>query len=355
MLAHAEHGSGTATAEVGAYSDADRDALHILPIAILPVIHPTLRRARVVKNVRLDAMIELYNYDDCGSGQLTVSGVSKALGLATNPPDPDIVLLRKVVELTSFDVYSLRILLRDCDIPLAEKSALRLSDAKLESLSAYMAKFTRPLVAEIFGADATVRPFTDVLSLFRDCDAATVRDRLQMMADKLGIGVMDIPKFLEDYADIFMSLSYYRQCLDETMPKIEAFLNAVGELRKNYQLRQDANLLKTLDVIEQTINAVLANITGRLESFERSTNDMWNNLTAERFRKIEEMIRSNHTAIGGVLCSLSVKMNAWTRQFPNAGAGGPVRRAEFVMQEMRQGIERIQMIEDGAPMLAGLS
>ena len=139
------------------------------------------------------------------------------------------------------------------------------------------------------------------------------------------------------------------------MPKIELFLSTISDLRENYQLRSDFNLMKTLDLIEERVNAVLANVTGRLESFERSTNDMWNNLTAERFRKIEGLIRGYHTAIGGVLCSLSVKMNAWARQFPDGRGGGPVRRAEFMMQEMRQGIERIQMIEDGAPMLAGLS
>lgn len=343
------------TGSVPAYSEEDLDSLHVLPIGILPVSHPALRRARVIKNVRLEAMIELFNYAECGSGQLTVPGVAKALGLKAAPPDPDITLLRKVVDLTSFDVYSLRILLRDCGIPLSDESALRLSQAKMESLSAYMVKFTRPLVSEVFGADATVRPFTDVLSLFRDCDAVTVRDRLDTMAGKLGIGVMDIPKFLEDYADIFMSLSYYRNCLDETMPHIESFMLSLGDLRGSYQLRHDANLMKTLDQIEETINAVLANVSGRLESFERSTGDMWNNLTADRFRKIETLIRSYHTAIGGVLCSLSVKMNAWTRQFPSPASAGPVRRAEFVMQEMRQGIERIQVIEDAAPMLAGLN
>lgn len=337
------------------HRDEDQDALQILPIWILPIVHPTLRRARMIKNARLEAVVELFSYADCGSGQVTVSGLSKALGLAASPPDPDIVLLRKVAELSSFDVYSLRILLRDCDIKLEDESALRLSQAKIDSLSAYMMKFTRPLIAEVFGEDATVKPFTDMLSLFRDSDAATVRERLAMMAEKLGIGVMDIPKFLEDYADIFMSLSYYRQCLDETMPKIEQFMLSLDTLRQNYQLKLDQNLMNTLDLIEETINSVLANVTGRLESFERSTNDMWNNLTAERFRKIEAMIRSYQTSIGGVLCSLSVKMSAWARQFPNERSGGPVRRAEFIMQEMRQGIERIRTIEDGAPMLAGLN
>lgn len=337
------------------YSAEDQDSLHVLPIGILPVVHPTLRRARVIKNVRLEGMVELFNYADCGSGQLTVPGVAKTLGLTATPPDPDISLLRKVIDLPSFDVYSLRILLRDCAIPLADESVLRLSEAKMESLSAYMVQFTRPLVAEVFGKDATVRPFTDVLSLFRDCDAATVRERLDMMAGKLGIGIMDIPKFLEDYADIFMSLSYYRHCLDETLPHIDSFMQSLEDLRESYQLRNDRNLMGTLALMEETINAVLANVTGRLESFEQSTNDMWNNLTAERFRKIESLIRTYHTTIGGTLCSLSVKMNAWAHQFPSPTSTGPVRRAEFVMQEMRQGIDRIRTIEDAAPMLSGLN
>jgi hypothetical protein len=337
------------------YRDEDQDSMQILPIWILPVTHPALRRARLIKNARLETVVELFNYSDCGSGQVTVRGLPKVLGLPVTPPHPDIILLGKISELTSFDVYSLRILLRDCAIKLEDESVLHLSQAKIQSLSVYMAKFTRPLIAEVFGEDATVKPFTDVLSLFRDCGVNTVRERLAMMAGKLGIEVMEIPKFLEDYADIFMSLSYYRHCLDEIMPHIEQFMSSLADLRQNYQLKTDTMLMNTLDLIEETINGALANVTGRLESFERSTNDMWNNLTAERYRKIETMIRTYHTSIGGVLCSLSVKLSAWARQFPAERSSGPVRRAEFIMQEMRQGIERIQAIEDAAPMLAGLN
>ncbi len=36
------------------------------------------------------------------------------------------------------------------------------------------------------------------------------------------------------------------------------------------------------------------------------------------------------------------------------GAGGPVKRAEFIMSEMKQGIDKVQKIEDSAPMLAEL-
>ena len=56
-----------------------------------------------------------------------------------------------------------------------------------------------------------------------------------------------------------------------------------------------------------------------------------------------------------MLCSLSVKMDAWANLFPTPSVGEPGKRAEFMMSEMRQGIDNIQKIEDSAPMLAALS
>ncbi|HEX4303439.1 MAG TPA: hypothetical protein VHZ78_11645 [Rhizomicrobium sp.] len=336
--------------------DGDRDALHILPLATLPIAHPVLRRAKLVKNARLDAAIEIFNAPGCGSGQFDVPEISKLLGLQKTPPDPDVDLLQRVAVLPSYDVYSLRILLRACAIPIAaDNSVLSLSSAKIESLSAYMATFTRPLVEEIFGAETNVAHFTDILGMFRDCSAQTVLARLATMAQKLGIPVPGIPKFLEDYADIFMSLSYYKQCLDQLLPQVQAFMISLADIRSNHQLRNDTNLMKTVDFTEATINGTLANITGRLESFDKSTADMWRNLSAERFRKIEQLILGYHTVIGGVLCALSVKMNAWTRQFPAPGAAGPVRRAAFIMSDMRQGIDRISAIEDTRPVLSELN
>jgi hypothetical protein len=207
---------------------------------------------------------------------------------------------------------------------------------------------------EVFGEDMTVRPYSDVLQLFRECDAETVRARLSTMAERLGIQIHEIPKFLEDYGDIFMSLSYYKQCLDGIWPSIESFFACAEEIRKNHQLRQDTNLCSTLDTIESTFNGLIVNITGRLESFDRSTKDMWRNLSAERFRKIESLIKGYHTTIGGVLCVLSVKLGAWSARFPAGNTNGPVRRAEFIMSEMRHGIDRVRAIEDSTPMLASL-
>jgi hypothetical protein len=78
---------------------------------------------------------------------------------------------------------------------------------------------------------------------------------------------------------------------------------------------------------------------------------MWDNISAERFDKVKGLIESYHTTIGGVLCGLTVKMNAWIRLFPKPTSGGPVKRAEFIMSEMRQGLDNIRKIDDSAPML----
>ena len=124
--------------------------------------------------------------------------------------------------------------------------------------------------------------------------------------------------------NMLMSLSYYRQCLDQLLPLVQNFATSLEDIRGNHQLHNDVNLMKSIDFTEETINGTLANITGRLESFDKSTSDMWRNLSAERFRKIEQLITSYHTTIGGVLCALSVKLNAWTNQFPTLASAGPV-------------------------------
>jgi hypothetical protein len=341
-------------AEQGEIPDEDRDSLHTLPIAILPIQTPVFRRARIVKNSRLDSVIEFFSGVGCGRGQLDVMGVAKFLGLPQVPPHPDVTLLHTVGSLPSFDVYSLRIQLRANGIAIPDSSALTLSPAKVESLSAYMANFTRPLVTEIFGQDAAGGNFKDILSLFRGESAQAVRERLNMMADKLGIPIESIPKFLEDYGDIFMSLSYYRQCLDQLLPLVDNFMQDIAELRTSHQLVQDKSLMNVLGMIESTINGRLANITGKIESFERSTNDMWRDLNGDKFKRIEALVSRYHTSIGSALCALSVKMTAWASQFPTK-AGGTGRRAAFIMSDIRQGIEYLQGQEDDAPMLAALN
>ncbi|KAA5605070.1 hypothetical protein F1188_12340 [Roseospira marina] len=336
--------------------DGDMDSLFTLPLSFIPLKTPALRQARMIKNAQLRSVIELFSDVQTGSGQIEISDLPKLLNWPTDEVHPDHVIIRKLSTLHSYDVFSLRIMLRKIGVPLANAADLQLSPEKNQELTHYMTQFTRPLIAEIYGGeDVQVERFEDVVGLFRDPDIKRARQRLQQMADALGIEILEVPTFLEDYGDIFLSLSYYKQCLDRLTPLLDVFLASMYDIRKNYQLRQDQNLLRNCDMIENTINELTAAITGRFENFERSTKAMWEDISADRFQKVKELIQAYHVTIGGVLCGLTVKMNAWIRLFPKPTTGGPVKRSEFIMSDIRQGLDNITKIEDSAPMMALLS
>lgn len=339
----------------GSASPEDTDALHVLPMHIIPIETGALKSARLIKNVRLESVVEFFRNEQTGSGQLEIKELPLQMGWPEDTIHPDFDLVRKLARLPSYDVYSLRILLRDLGIVVDEQRDLRLSPNKVTELSTYMTSFTRPLIVQVFGEnDLNVDTFADVIALFRDPDVRKARERLEALAERLKIKLIEVPKFLEDFGDIFLSLSYYRQALDNISPTVDEFLDALSEIRRNYQLSTDRNLIATCEEIEDALNDSMAAVTGRFENFDRSTDDMWCNLDAERFGKVKNLIRGYHTSIGGVLCALTVKMTAWRELFPTSAHGGPIKRSEFIMSEMKQGIRRIKKIEDAAPMLASL-
>ena len=180
--------------------------MHILPLSILPVGTSGLKRARLIKNARLESVVEMFEDERTGSGQIDVDALADEFGWPASPAHPDLVLMKKLSLLPSYDVYSLRILLREHGITLNDVSALRLSASKVEELSGYMTAFTHPLVAEIFGGeDIAIKDFADVLAQLRDPDIKRARARLMAMSNKLDIQPEDIPRFLERFGDIFLS------------------------------------------------------------------------------------------------------------------------------------------------------
>ena len=338
--------------ESAGISNVDRDSLHILPLSILPVETKALKRARLIKNARLESVVEFFDDLHSGSGQVEIEALGGQFDWPQTPSHPDLILMRKLGELPSYDVYSLRIALRQHGIDVNNVESLKLSEAKAQELKDYMTSFTHPLIMEVYGdSDVEIQNFADIVALFREPDIKKAREKLEVMAGKLDIKLEEVPRFLEDYGDIFLSFSYYRQCLDQVGPVIEEFLKSLKEIRENWQLKSDANLMKTCERMDSIFNTLLATITSRFETFDRSTKHMWDNITAERFRQVEELIGSYHTTIGGELCSLGVKMNAWHRLFPTPDSGGPVKRSEFIMSDMKQGIEKIRLIERSAPVL----
>lgn len=336
-------------------SDIDRDSLYTLPLSIIPLQTPALRRARMIKNVRLDSVVEMFSDPRSGSGQLGVESLPHVFDWPERTIHPDLVTMRKLAAMPSFDVYSLRILLREHGIAVNSHDMLRLSPAKNRDLTSYMAAFTRPLILNIYGEqNVAISTFDDIVSLFRNPDRKKSIEKLRTMAEKLEINMEYIPRFLEDYGDIFLSFSYYRNCLDQIAPLIGEFLDWLRQVQTNQVLRRDPDLLATCRLVQETLNDRLAAITGCFENFDRSAKDLWQDLTPDRFAKVQRLIKGHHAFIGGILCALTVKVENWDRAFPDKTSGSPARRAEYLMSEMRQGIEKIREIKVSAPMLAEL-
>jgi len=316
----------------------------------MPIETRALRQAKLIKNVRLQTVVEIFSDAKTGSGQLDIEQLPQQFGWPARPPHKDLKMLRQLGTLTSYDIYSLRILFREHDIPFDNIAELRLSDDKISELSEYMKKFTYPLIETIYGSEAgTISSFDDVLNLFRHPDITKVRDRLNKMASTMMINAEELPRFLEDFGDVFLSLSYYRQTMTELEPLVEDFLNSVDNLSQNSQLRQRPGLMDTCREIQATINNLMIAISGRFETFDKYTSDMWEDPSAERFQHVKRFIENYHTTIGGSLCSIGVKMRAWALAFPNSNAGGPSKRVDFIMSEMRQGIDILHQIEANAP------
>jgi hypothetical protein len=332
--------------ELEAITDSDMDSIFILPLSIIPLETPALQSAKLIKNVRLKSVVEIFSDSQTGSGQVDVEQLGHMFGWPEDQMHPDLAILRRLSLLPSYDVYSLRISLREHGIPVNDFAALKLSPEKAKELTKYMVMFTRPLMRLIYADEAVnVESYDDLLKLFRDPDIKKARQRLEQMADGLGIDIMDVPRFLEDYGDTFLSLSYFRHCLDRLTPYFTACTESFAPIRSHFQLKQNINLMKNCALIEETINSMSATISGRLEVFERRSREMWDNLTQDEFRSVKSMIEKYHVSIGAILCGLTVKMNAFARNFPRPNSGGPVKRADFMTAEMAQGIEQIKEME----------
>ncbi len=330
--------------------DSDIDSLFILPLRIIPFKTEALARSRLVKNCHLVGVMELFADRESGSGQVEVGELPLHFRWKEGAAHPDLAIIYSLAPLPSYDVYSLRRMLRQIGITVNNYADLKLSEDKNRQLTGYMSRFTMPLIKEIYGDDAKgITRFEDLVGLFKDPDVKKALARLKQMAEKLKISIDQIPTFLENYGDIFMSLSYYNHCLDRLTPLLEAFIFAMTDMRKSLQVRNDKALMAEMDKVEKLIQGLISFLRRTFQDFGSMSQDMWNNLTAAKFEQVKAYIEDTQVKVGSVLCGLTVKMNAWVVRFPNPRSGGPGAKAEFIMTDMRQGLSDIVSVARGQP------
>ena len=290
-------------------------------------------------------MVEVFHGKDTGSGQIRPDQLPKIYDFSGRRAG-DIEIIKALCKLPSYDVYSLRIQLRRLGIDVDEQVALRLSDEKVEQLTSYMITFTLPLLRSIYGTrSVAITSYDDLLGHFANPNVEDARKNLALMAKKLEIEVEDIPAFLWDYGDTYLSLSYYQYCLDSAMPSLKEFFKSVDEITADVHLRDNHLLIDRCKEVKDRLEITVYEVQNVLEIFKLRTIEMWRGLSAASFRNVKALIAAYQTTMGGALCAITVKMNAWDKIFPVVEGAGLYRRAEFVMNEMRQGIDLIQPIK----------
>jgi hypothetical protein len=344
--AHRHADTGSAEALV---PDYDRDSIHTLPLGTVPIQDAGLRKARLIKNVRLETRIELYRESGMGSAQISVDEIPKFFNGDSEHLATDMGILRKLEVLSSFDCYSLRRGLRDAGIQVDSGEGLSLSSAKRRELFPFMRNLTRPLVRYIYGGKhLNVNDTQALLELISNPDQRAVRSRLEGMSEALETTVEDLPNMLEDFGDVFMSLSYYRSYFVYVVPKLDMLVEWMREVSGSPMLRNDTRMQQSFKGIEQVLSFLSKNVTRRFNQFDKSIVIDWDKVTVETFNQVRKLIMIHHESLAQVLCGLTVKVYEWENAFPNRG-GSPDRRADFLLAEIRPGLDGLHRIERAAP------
>jgi hypothetical protein len=328
----------------------DRDAIDKLPLSIMPLDSNTLKAARLVKNARLETMVELHHDKSSGSLQLRPRDIPASYP-ATSVQD--LLLINKLAELRSYDVYSLRSSLARLGISV-DKSQLELSDATRERLEKNAQEFIRPLVLTLFGDGPDAAETPELAQLLRHRDVTKVQQRLKIMSQKTGIPVQGIPDFLQSYRDIFLSTTYYRDCFDSIAPDLNRFWVWLGELKNQREVTASPDGSASCSNLAILLRNLFASTRDRLNKFKGSFETFWTDMNPQSFKTLSTQIEDSHDTMGAVLCGLGVKMRNWSATFPDNTTGSTATRINYVTVELEAGLDQLMAIENGARTKLGL-
>ena len=320
-------------------------------MAILPLETTELKRGCLVKNVSLAPAIEIFRSLESGSGIILVSDLdigvcAEMFGWPDDTTYPDLHLVQTIGRLNSYDVYSLRIQFRELGVEIDSNKYLSLSDDKKADLQKYMRVFTMPLIKMVYGdREAEIDPNQDIVDLFRDPDTTVARENLEKLADGLKVDITAISKFLDDFADVYLSLAYFQNYVNDLTPKLIEMNEGIQGLMTTWEIRQDDRVRANLARLHEDLNDLLTSVTGRFEVFQQNSDKMWEDIDAEKFRRVKEVVIGSQKTVGGVLCGLGIKLNAWCERFPDPKVGSPNSRFEMLFSDIAPGIDRLQAIE----------
>jgi len=320
-------------------ANAEKDAIDTLPLSSIPLTSKALKNAKLIKNTRLETTIELYSDTLTGSLQINPDAISDFM--EATPHDQEII--NSLASLHSFDVYTLRSNLKKLGVEVRDADALELSDDIKEKLSVYNLEFIRPLIDRIFGKDRDdLNSREGLQKILRDTDAARVRENLRIISEKTGLPLAEIPKFLEEYSSVFLSVAYYRYSFFTVGPDISRFQSWIHDVKAQRDVASSPKTLAQCKQVEESMQYLFHSLRERMAQFHSSFETFWNNINRESFLQMRKQIEENHKSMGAVLCGFVVKMSAWKKEFPDNTIGGPATRLKFILTELEPGMAKLR-------------
>lgn len=326
----------------------EKDSLHILPLHMVPLQTPGLRQARMLKNANLESAVEVFHGDETGSGQIDPSRLGGMFDWPPGEKHPDALLVAKLSLMQSFDIYTLRMQLRQMGLNIENSADLKLSSAKTAELKKHMTAFMQPLVKFIY--DQTGLNPQDIgiaaASIQQNNDKAALGN-LKLLSDKFKIILEQLPEFLGSYGDVFLSLAYFKKTFEDQIPQVIKFQKQVAALKKEESLQNDDYFQAAADTVCDDMREIMSMTAKRFGSFDEHTASMWENINAKSFQKVKILIESNHGILGGVLCGLFLKLRAW-EEHVSTDEINPRRLADFIVSDMKHGVGTIKMVARSA-------
>ena len=316
------------------------DSLDRLPLCVVPLRHPRLRRARLIKNTRMEGVFELFSSAGTGSGQINLDHLKAAFQFGKEEDD-DINLLRQLCDLPSYDIYSLRAALRIAGVDVDGLEHLQPAPELAEKLDENMTVFARPLVDRVFGPDADMpESFDGIVRMFAAPEGAAQRN-LEALCGELGVEPADIAEFLVRYGDFFLCLSFYQRVLDLDMEVLGAFLADISFIENDKSCQAELGLASACAEIRMAMSDAAAMVASALDVFKARTQDLWAEVSAARFHEARDLVTGYHRRVAAALCVVDVKTRAWFEKFPTREDGTMYSRVNFIMSEVKPGLEKV--------------
>lgn len=327
----------------------EQDSLDKLSLSIIPLSSTALRNARLIKNTRMETTVELMHDPVAGSLQMRPDDISNNLSSSAR----DQAIIRALAALNSYDVYSLRGSLKRIGVEVEDEKKLDLTEEMKMTLHQYMLAFTRPLVDKIFGYEKA-EGTDDINLLLNDPDVARVRDNLRIMSEKTGIPLEEIPRFISAYSDVFLSVAYYRHSFESLGDEIDRFLQWIGELQQQRDIKASPRMLNACRNSEDIVFKLTNSVRERMSRFNKAFHMFWSDINKDSFEQLRKQVEENHDGMGSVLCGLLVKIRSWSYEFPDNSVGSPAKRVTFVMTEIEPGLDKLKLFENEARKAIGL-